>query len=108
MANKPFSSIWLRMYGFSKLHKQHIPFRPIMSMIKYSQHKFARSLNFLLDPFFHLLLTERYKRLILRIRNIKSDITVLTSCDVKLLFFNLPLEKSIKVSIEKLYEIIKP
>ena len=43
-----------------------------------------------------------------RIWYTKSTNTVLTSFDVKQLFTNVPLEESIKVSVDKLYEIRKP
>ena len=45
--------------------------------------------------------------MIKRIRITKSDNTVLTFFDVKQLFTNVPLEESIKVSVDKLYEIKK-
>ena len=43
-----------------------------------------------------------------RIKNIKSDNTVLTSFDVKQLFTNVPLKELIKVSVDELYELRKP
>ena len=45
IAVKPIGSIRLRMYGLPKLHKQQIPFGPILSMIKSPQHKIAEFLN---------------------------------------------------------------
>ena len=45
--------------------------------------------------------------MIKKIRITKSDNTVLTFFDVKQLFTNVPLEESIKVSVDKLYEIKK-
>ena len=45
--------------------------------------------------------------MIKRIRITKSDNTVLAFFDVKQLFTNVPLEESIKVKVDKLYETRK-
>ena len=95
MAIKPIGSIRLRMYGLPKLHKQQVLFRPTLSMIKYPQHKLARFLNSLLEPvltYYCQFVVKDSFEVIERIKNIKSDNTVLTSFDVKQLFTNLPLE----------------
>ena len=111
MAIKPVGSIRPRMYGLPKLHKPNIPFRPIQSMIKSPQHKLARFLNFLLEPvlaYYSQFVVKDSFEVIEKIRHAKSTNTVLTSFDVKQLFTNVPLEESIKISADKLYEISKP
>ena len=96
MAIKPIGSIRPRVYGHPKLHKQHIPFRPILSMIKSPQHKLARFLIFLLEPvlvYYSQFVVKDFFEVIERIRYAESTYTVLTSFDVKQLFTNVPLEE---------------
>ena len=80
-------------------------------MIKSPQHKLAKFLNSLLEPvlahYSQFVVKDSFE-VIERIKNIKPDNTVLTPFDVKQLFTNVPLEESIKVSVDKLYELRKP
>ena len=110
MAIKPNGSIRPRMYDLPKLHKQNIPLRPILSMIKSPKHKLAKLLNFLLEPvlvYYSQFVVKDSFEVIKKIRYAKSTNTVLTSFDVKQLFTSVPLEESIKISVDKLYEIRK-
>ena len=50
MDKKSIGSIRLRMYGLPKLHKQQIPLRPILTMMKSLQHTLAIFIDFLLEP----------------------------------------------------------
>ena len=98
------------MYDLPKLHKQQIPFRPILSMIKSPHHKLAKFLNSLLEPvltYYSQFVVKDSFQVIERIKNIKSDNTVSISFDVKQLFTNVLLKESIKVSVDKLYEFKK-
>ena len=49
---KPVCSITPRMYGLTKIHKKHIPLRPILSIVNSAQHKIAEFLN---DQLYHVL-----------------------------------------------------
>ena len=75
----------------------------ILSMIKSLQHKLARFLNSSLEPvltyYFQFVVKDSFE-MIERIKNVKSNNTVLTSYGVKQLFKNVPLKESIKVSVD--------
>ena len=80
-------------------------------MIKSPQHKLAKFLNSLLEPvlahYSQFVVKDSFE-VIERIKNIKPDNSVLTSFDVKQLFTNVLLKESIKVSVDKLYELREP
>ena len=97
------------MYGLPQLLKQYIPFTPILQKLSPTA-QIGQIPKFFIIVHFNLLLTICWKdsfEVIERIKNIKSENTVLTSFDVKQLFSNVPLKESIKVSVDKLHEIKK-
>ena len=108
---KPVGSITPRLYGLPKLHKENIPLRPILSMVKSAQHKLAKFLNFQLQP-----VLEHYSSYILKdsfsfvdeISAIESNNTFMASFDVKSLFTNVPLNEVIEICVEMMYKIEKP
>ena len=59
---KPTGSVSPRLYGLPKLHKEGIPFRPIISMIKSPQHGLAEYLNSLLEPVVQYILFKLYSQ----------------------------------------------
>ena len=47
---RPIGSIWPRLYGLSKTHKDEVPLRPILSMVGSPQQKDSKWLDQLLQP----------------------------------------------------------
>ena len=105
---RPTGSIRPRLYGLPKVHKPHpVPLRPILSMAGSAQHEIARWLNEILKP-----VLEKYSK-----RVVKDSFTfceVIGKCqpgegsfmcsfDIKSLFTNIPLEKTIGICLDALY-----
>ena len=77
-------------------------------MTKSPQHKLVRFLNILLEPvlnFFSRFVVRDSFEVIDRIRNINSEITFLSSFDVKKFFTNVPLNEVIQICCEALYSL---
>ena len=51
---QPIGSQRLPMYGFSKIHKQDVPLRPMLSMTGLAQHQLAQWLTSVIDSVFSL------------------------------------------------------
>ena len=108
---KPVGSITPRMYGLPKIHKEGIPLRPILSMVKSAQHKLAKFLNCCLEPVLEYYSAYTLKdsfTFVDKIKDMDSNNSFVASFDVKSLFTNVPLEEVIEICINKLYEIDKP
>ena len=97
-----------RMYGLLKTHKEGIPLRPILSMTGLSHHEFGKWLAGLLQP-----VLERFSShcisdsftFAMTMQNLDIDPNVfMCSFDVSSLFTNVPLDESIKICSEALYD----
>nr|WBB44924.1 reverse transcriptase [Chrysogorgia stellata] len=103
-----------RMYGLPKVHKDGVPLRPILSMIKSSQHSLAKKLSLLLNPVLNKYSSHILKDSFTFVNDLKQlnyNSSELTMCsfDVVSLFTNIPLEETIKICIDTLYHSdIKP
>ena len=54
---RPTGSQRPRMYGLPKIHKQHVPLRPTLSMTDSAQHQLAQWLTLVIDPVLSLYST---------------------------------------------------
>ena len=97
-----------RMYGLPKTHKEGTPLRPILSMTGSSHHELGKWLAGILQ-----LVLERFSSHCISgsftfaktMHNLDIDPSVFTcSCDVPSLFTNVPLDETIKICSEALYD----
>ena len=106
---RPTSSQRPRMYGLPKTHKASIPLRPILCMIGSSQHELAEWLCTILQPVLDRYSAHRIKDSFTFAKTIQdlttdSDQTFLCSFDISSLFTNIPLEETIQICADSLYE----
>ena len=97
-----------QMYGLPKTHKEGNPLCPILFMIGSSHHKIGKWLAGLLQP-----VLERFSSYYLSdlstfaktMQNLVIDLNVfMCSFDVSSLFTNVPLDETIKICSEALYD----
>ena len=97
-----------RMYGLPKTHKEGTPLRPILSLTGSSHHELGKWLAGILK-----LVLERFSSHCMSgsftfaktMHNLDIDPSVFTcSCDVSSLFTNVPLDETIKICSEALYD----
>ena len=94
------------MYGLPKIHKDNVPFRPILSSIGTAGYKISK---FIL-PFLSPLTSNQYTvqdsfSFVQDIVNIpNSDSYVMASFDIKSLFTNIPLDETIGIAVDNLYD----
>ena len=93
-----------RIYGLPKIHKQNIPLRPIVSMIRTPMYNLSKYLC----PFIKSIVAEEYivKNSSdftehLKMLNINSD-EIQASFDVVSLFTNIPVKLATDIILEKL------
>ena len=107
-AIRPTGSQIPRMYGLPKTHKEGTPLRPILSMTGLSHHELGKWLASLLQS-----VLERFSSHSISdsftfaktMQNIDIDPNVfMCSFDVSSLFTNVPLDETIKICSEALYD----
>ena len=95
------------MYGVAKVHKEGVPLRPILAMIGSPQHATTKWLAQVLEP-----VSTKYSRYVVKdsfafsesISRIKTSRSAhMCTFDIKSLFTNVPLDKTIKICTEQLY-----
>ena len=106
----PSGSIPSKMYGLPKIHKMSNndtlpPFRPIVSSLGAFNHKLAKFLASVLQP----LIPTEYSvndtfSFVADLQNRGNSANFLVSFDVVSLFTNIPLEESIKLAVDKIYQ----
>ena len=106
---RPTGSQRPRMYGLPKTYKASIPLRPILSMIGSSQHELAKWLCTILQPVLDRYSAHCIKGSFTFAKTIQdlttdSDQTFLCSFDISSLFTNIPLEETIQICADSLYE----
>ena len=108
---RPVDSTRPRMYGLPKLHKQDVPLRPILSMTNAPQHAMAKWLTEVLQP----VLAKYSERTVKDsfefctvLQGFKSERNVsqtfMCSFDIKSLFTNIPLDRTIQICLDTLYQ----
>ena len=96
------------MYGLPKIHKENIPRRPILSMVRSAQHELAKSLGEVLQPVLDSLSHFVVKDFFtfaesIRAKTPTSEDNIMASLDIKILFTNVPLTETIEICAHLLY-----
>ena len=97
------------MYGLPKTHKENIPCRPILSMVGSAQHELAKFLSALLQPVLEFYSTNcisdsfSFAKMIQELK-IDCNKSFLCSFDIRSLFTNVPLNETINICAEALYD----
>ena len=106
-AIRPTGSQRPRMYSLSKTHKEGTPLHPILSMTGSSHHELSKWLAVLLQPEL-----ERFSSHCISdsltvsktMQNLDIDPVFMCSFDLSSLFTNVPLDETIKICSEALYD----
>jgi hypothetical protein len=93
------------LYGLPKVHKPGTPLRPILSAIGTCGYKLAKYLI----PMLSTLTTNEYSikdsfSFVEEICKMKNNNYVMASFDIKSLFTNIPLDETIKIATDSLYD----
>ena len=99
-----------KMYGMTKIHKDQVPLRSVVSMVGTSEYNLAKYLDQTIKPYIpdtYLLRSmndfiERLKQCSINSHNI------VVSFDVVSLFTNVPLAETIELIIDRLYSEDNP
>ena len=107
-AIQPTGSQRPRMYGLPKTHKEGTPLCPILSMTGSSHHELGKWLASLLQPvmkrFSSHCISDSFT-FAKTTQNLDIDPNVfMCSFDASSLFTNIPLDKTIKICLEALYD----
>ena len=106
---RPAGSQRRRMYGLPKTHMPEVPLRPILSMTGSAHHELSKWLASLLEP-----VLDRYTAHCISdsftfadyIRKLDGQIdSFMCSFDVSSLFTNVPLDETIAICADTLYNI---
>ena len=93
------------MYGLPKTYKQNVPLRPIISSIGTFSYKTAKYLAKILSPLAqNLLLLKDSNDFINRLNKLKLRNSYMVSFDVESLFTNVPLDCTINLILERIYQ----
>ena len=93
------------MYGLPKIHKKDTPIRPILSAINTPGYNLAQYLVPVIAPLTTSEFTVRDTfTFVEEITKIDSKNTFMASFDVKSLFTNIPLEETISIIINELFQ----
>lgn len=90
-------------YGNVKTHKENNPLRPIISQIPTPTYKVAKRLNDLLQPYLPAGYSLRSVDEFLDILRTRKPSGILASIDVESLFTNVPVETTIQIILENVY-----
>ena len=98
-----------RLYRLAKMHREHTPLRPVLSMLGSSYN----NLNKVLAKIFKKIECANKETNSLDAREILESINLehnenLISLDVKCLYTNVPLNEAINIALRKLYEQDEP
>ena len=94
------------MYGLPKIHKKNNPMRPICSAIGTSTYELGKFVANIIKPAsFNKLDTDLDNtfNFVNQIKNINLNGLKMVSFDVRSLFANIPIKKTIKVCLNRLY-----
>ena len=108
-AIRPTGSQRPRMYGLPKMHKKDVPLCPILSMTGSAQHQLAKWPTSLLDPVIQLFSTNCIPDSFASaetLRNFQFPTLspFLYSFDISNLFTNVPLQETIEICANALYD----
>ena len=105
---KPVAAQRPRMYGLPKIHKENIPRRPILSMVRSAQHELAKWLGEVLQPVLdslsHFVVKDSFIFAeSIGAKTLTSEHNIMASFDIKCLFTNVPLTETIEICAHLLY-----
>lgn len=105
---RPTGSQRPRMYGLPKTHKQDVPLRPILSMTGSAHHELSKWLASLLQPVLdrftaHCISDSFTFADYIRKLDGRND-SYMCSFDVSSLFTNVPLDETIRICADALYD----
>ena len=104
---RPVGSQRPRLYGLPKIHKKNVPLRPVLSAIGSPQYPVAKYLASVLKPVldkFSAYCVSDSFTFAKEINSTKLDkSSFLCSFDIKSLFTNVPLEETINICADTLY-----
>ena len=93
-----------RMYGLPKTHKEGTPLRPILSALGTLSYKVAKFLVPLIEPLVHNVHNVSDSFSFVRdLHNLDASGLVMASFDVVSLFTNIPLDDTIKLCTDELF-----
>ena len=97
------------MHGLPKTHKENIPLRPILSLIGSSQHELAKWLAEILVPVLKLYSSHCVKDSFtfansIQNCNLEPGKSFLCSFGISSLFINVPLDETIGICADALYQ----
>ena len=107
---RPVGATCPRMYGLPKLHKEGVPLRPILSMVRAPQHELAKWLAEIFHP-----VVAKYGGRALKdsfefcdkldefAAGNDADNTFMCSFDIVSLFTNIPIHETIDIVMDALY-----
>ena len=106
---RPTGSQRPRICGLLKIHKASVPLRPILSMIGSSQHELAKwlctILQLVLDRYLACCIKDSFTSAkTIQELTTDSDQTFLCFFDISSLFTNIPLEETIQICADSLFE----
>ena len=90
-------------YGNVKAHKQGNPLRPIISQIPTPTYKLAKQLNDVIAPYIPRTYSLRSTDEFIDTLKIKNPNGILASLDVSSLFTNVPLDQTIEIILQYVY-----
>ena len=92
------------LYGTIKTHKQGEPIRPIISQIPSPTYQLAKSLNALISPYIPSTHSVRSSEDFVDILKANKPRGTLASLDVTNLFTNVPVERTIAIILDYVYD----
>ena len=91
------------LYGTVKTHKPNNPLRPIISQCPTPTYKLAKTLNNLITPFIPNQYSLRSTNDFIDILRTSNPQGIIASLDVESLFTNVPIEETIDIIIQRVY-----
>ena len=93
------------LYGLPKVHKEGCPLRPILSAIDTHNYKLAKFLVPIINPITESEYTVKDSfSFVKEISEINFNDCVMASFDIKSLFTNIPLNETIEICLNRLFE----
>ena len=95
-----------KLYGVAKVHKPNIPVRPIIASFDTVNYELGKYLNRFITPVIPKQYTvQKNSDLLTDLRSYKfTDDSILVSFDVESLFTNVPLEETINIAANLVYD----
>ena len=95
-----------KLYGVAKVHKDNIPLRPIIASYDTSTYELGKYLNKFITPIIPTRFSvQRNSDLLTNLRNYTyTNNSVLVSFDVESLFTNVPLDETIEIAANLVYD----